>query len=951
MRKLYTTAAFLLTFCFSIHHPVSAQVTFYEPDIIQKIEIFFSQPNWQYQLDTAKVGAGGYIKADRVIINGTSIDTVGVRYKGSSSYDPSFAKNPFKIELDHYKSQSYQGIKDIKLSNGFADPSMIREALSYYVIGHYMIAPRANYAQVYINNELKGLYTNVEHIGKSYCSKNFNISGTAFIKCNPIDNPTPMMKSNLRYISNADSSAYFNLYDLKSNYGWNELVELCDIVTNNQEEVETILDMDRVIWLLAFNSLLVNLDSYSGVFAQNYYLYKGANQRFNPIIWDLNMSFGGFPYVGNSNTSMGGLTIPQMKQLPPSIHANDPYWPLINIVMNKPEYRKKYFAHLKTIADEMFVSGEYLTKAIEFQQIIDTALQSDQNKFFTYEQFLNGMNTDYPVLNYFVPGIENLMSARLEYLNTLSEYNADAPVVTNVQPEDPNPEFNSLITIQAEVSNATSVYLHYRLSSINNFSKIEMFASKSESSIYTGSFLLNTNLAQYYITAFNDEAAVFSPARAEHEYYSINIDITAPVKGEVVINEFLAQNTSGVMNEYGEYADWIELFNTTSDTLSLFGLFMSDEYNNLTKFAFPRSVVVPPKGYLVIFADEMPSTESFIHCNFKLSSDGDAIYISNGAGEIIDNVAFGAQSSDISMGRCPNAYGDFIFLDEPSFGTANNCPPGTLDIIAKWDFNNETLIPSIGNGSAINIGDNTYTWGKGLTGDPDIGWNTLNYPAQEINSGTAGVQFDVSTEGFKNIHISYFHRNSGTSSRFVSMQYTIDGINWTEHNIYANGPPHDVFNHREFDLSSVTEISNNANFGIRILSIFSPFPFTDPQEPNVSWQADEAYRATRDNRNYSPTGTWRFDDVVFSGTLITGITEISDSPDVQISNGRNVIFIKVDTNEPVVAGIYNILGQPVFSKELRGSNHYTLPCSQHPGIYIIRITGSDFSVSKKVMFF
>ena len=63
----------------------------------------------------------------------------------------------------------------------------------------------------------------------------------------------------------------------------------------NFTQIETVLDVDRALWMLAFNNVLVNLDSYSGAFRQNYYLYKDQNDRFDPIVWDLNMSFAGFP--------------------------------------------------------------------------------------------------------------------------------------------------------------------------------------------------------------------------------------------------------------------------------------------------------------------------------------------------------------------------------------------------------------------------------------------------------------------------------------------------------------------------------------------------------------------------------------------------------------------------------------------------------------------------------
>lgn len=144
--------------------------SFYDYNTIQRIEIHFNQSNWDYQLDTAKNGSEGYILAQWVKINGVQFDSVGVKYKGNSSYNANQVKNPFHLKLDYVRdNQNYQGFSDVKLSNGFSDPSMIREALSYQILANYMDCPRANYAQVFVNNSMIGLYTNVEDISKDFC--------------------------------------------------------------------------------------------------------------------------------------------------------------------------------------------------------------------------------------------------------------------------------------------------------------------------------------------------------------------------------------------------------------------------------------------------------------------------------------------------------------------------------------------------------------------------------------------------------------------------------------------------------------------------------------------------------------------------------------------------------------------------------------------------------------
>src|SRR5215216_6739773 len=159
-------------------------------------------------MDTAKYGAEDYIMADSVLVNGTLFQNVGVKYKGNSSYDSTYIKNPLHIELDSYINQSYQGFTDIKLSNGYGDPSMIREVLSYDILKNYMDCPRSNFAQLYINGNYTGLYSSAESINKKFCSQRFHSSSNTFFKCNPIINPGPASKCNLKYIT-ADSSAYF----------------------------------------------------------------------------------------------------------------------------------------------------------------------------------------------------------------------------------------------------------------------------------------------------------------------------------------------------------------------------------------------------------------------------------------------------------------------------------------------------------------------------------------------------------------------------------------------------------------------------------------------------------------------------------------------------------------------------------------------------------------------
>jgi spore coat protein CotH len=656
--------------------------SFYDINTIQRIEIGFSQPDWDYQLDTAKYGAEGYILADWVVINGQQFDSVGVKYKGNSSYDSTYIKNPMHISLDKFRDQSYQGYSEIKLGNQYSDPSMIREVLAYSILKNYMHCPKSNFTELFINGNYIGIYSNDESIGKKFCSDHFYSSRNTLVKCSP-KITSAAFRSNLKYIS-SDSSAYQVRYELQSDAGWNDLVALCDSLTNNIGSFSSVMDADRVMWMLAFNNVLVNLDSYSGAFAQNHYIYRDNTGHYNPVVWDLNMSFGGFTFAGSQGVGMGTLDTTGMQTMSPLLHGTETDWPLIYNVLNNGMYKRMYIAHMRTIVEEFFANGGYLAEAAMLQSIVDSSVQIEPNGFFTYADFQNGLTGDVLVGSHYVPGISNLMAARIAYLQATPEFSFAPPVITNVFPGDTSPAYLSQVWITAHVINAASnaVYLGYRYDKAEKFSRILMYDDGAHGdgtagdSIFGVSISMSSAQAQYYVYAENNDAGIFSPQRAEHEFYLLNADIQVAQPGEVVINEFLAVNQSDTVDENGTHEDWIELYNGTASPLNLFGLNLSDTYSNLGKFTFPVNSLIQPNAYFMLWADEDNTTNGELHCNFKLSSSGEFLFLSDAAGNILDSVAFGTQLANHSMARCPNGTGPFTAVNTPSFKQSNVCTDG-----------------------------------------------------------------------------------------------------------------------------------------------------------------------------------------------------------------------------------------------------------------------------------
>jgi len=71
--------------------------------------------------------------------------------------------------------------------------------------------------------------------------------------------------------------------------------------------------------------------------------------------------------------------------------------------------------------------------------------------------------------------------------------------------------------------------------------------------------------------------------------------------GDVVINEFMADNNSTLEDSYGRFSDWIELYNASTGAVSLAGWSLTVDAANLHQWVFP-AVTLPAGGYRVVFA-------------------------------------------------------------------------------------------------------------------------------------------------------------------------------------------------------------------------------------------------------------------------------------------------------------------------------------------------------------
>jgi CotH kinase protein/Lamin Tail Domain/Secretion system C-terminal sorting domain len=687
----------------------------YDINTIQNIELTFAFSDWDAKMDAAAASpADGYTVAVSCKINGVQFDSVGVKFKGNSSYKAANKKNPLHIELNYIKGkQDYKGYTDLKLSSGFSDATFVREALSYTILRDYLDVPDANFANVYINGAKYGFFTNVQNINSVFLKDHFDETNGTFVKCTPAAGAGGggggglTAYCTMKYLGK-DSSLYKTKYDMKTVGGFKDLITLCDTMSNKPAGIAKVIDVNRSIWMLAFNSLLSNYDSYTGTFCQNYYLYKDKTNRFLPILWDLNMAFGSFNIGGTGDVSKTDAFL----------HKTNVERPLIKNILSNPTYKKMYVAHIKTMIDDWFANGKYLTLGAEMQAIADTAYNADPNKLFTYSSFKTALTTSVPgsgTGGAGAPSIKGVMESRMTYYKTLVEFQKTAPTISPV--DAIKALIGKPVNITLKIQDATSAVLNYRFEKNAVFQTESLFDDGLHNDGAANDGVWSTTITpqkpdcQYYIYAENNDAGIFSPRQAEHVFY--NFTATAPnaiLPGEVIVNEFMANNVSIVTAPNGKFSDWMELHNTTNKEIDLSNAALSDNISSPKKWLFPVGTKIKAKEYLIVWADG-GDTGTGLHAAFKLADAGEEFIFSDPNGVVLDSLTFKNQKSDLSHARCPNGAAKWVNTNATFAATNGDCKKvsGVSDNFSVYD---DLKISPNPTNDILTVNNNNFTIGK-----------------------------------------------------------------------------------------------------------------------------------------------------------------------------------------------------------------------------------------------
>ena len=494
----------------------------YDKDSVRDLYINFQDPNFHTVLVNSFFTNPSYRIPANITLNDVSFDSVGIRYKGNSTFclpnDNGNPKVPFNIDMNYWISgQKLLGYKKLKLANAWMDPTFAKEFAAAKIYREYLPSAEVNLLKLHVQGNYLGVYVNTESLNKQFLKKHFDEKSGVLFKCDPsgmfCDTPgTPGSgRPNLVWLG-TDSTDYYNDYTIKSESGWAELLDFIYTLNYNFNKIDSVLNVDRVLWAFAVNAVISNLDTYNGFYIHNYYLYKTKDGLFQMIPWDLDNSFLGAILGFNNSTTL---------------YQRDPYYwgtsssprPLAYHLFNDPLYRKQYTAHLRTIINETLDTAVIRAGINQLQSLAHNAVDSDQYRQYTTTEYYSNVENHLGFW-YKNGGIMVTIDGRKAYLLSHPEISLIPPNINNVS------VINNLVTV--EVFNADTVKLMATESEYNSkFQSFIMLDDGLNGDLMASDGIFTTvlpfqgsgNDVKFYIRAENNDALMLNPERAEYEFY------------------------------------------------------------------------------------------------------------------------------------------------------------------------------------------------------------------------------------------------------------------------------------------------------------------------------------------------------------------------------------------------------------------------------------------------
>jgi spore coat protein CotH len=300
--------------------------------------------------------------------------TIGFRLRGNTSRDA--AKKSFKVSFNEFvPGRKWLGLEKLNLNGEHNDVSIMRQRISMQLLKNAAIpVARTSYVKLYINNEYKGLYLNVEHIDEEFLQKRFlNDDHGNLFKC--------AYGANLKIIG-TNQAAYETTYELKTNKSINDysgLINFINTLNNSSDndftcEIQNVFDVELFLRTYAAEILVGQWDGYA-VNMNNYYLYqRPSDGKFTFLQYDLDNTFG-----------IDWGVIQQEDWSNRNIYT----WfngdkPLCKRLLENPYFKDRFTFHMKDLLTNFFIPQNLVDELEQTQSLIMQAALTDDYKGYDY---------------------------------------------------------------------------------------------------------------------------------------------------------------------------------------------------------------------------------------------------------------------------------------------------------------------------------------------------------------------------------------------------------------------------------------------------------------------------------------------------------------------------------------------------------------------------------------
>ncbi|KAF0200885.1 MAG: hypothetical protein FD170_3166 [Bacteroidetes bacterium] len=644
----------------------------YTNEVVPRIDIFIHPDTltWIYE----NVESDHEFRAVFVFNNGNVHDTIhdiGFRLRGNTSRYSQ--KKSFKVSFNTFISgRKYHGVEKLNLNGEHNDPSITRAKLCWNIFRESnIVSPRSSHTEVYINGNYHGLYINVEHIDEEFVKTYFGNNDGNLYKC--------LWPADLTY-RGADPDLYKftsgdrRTYELKINEeedDYSDLAEFIDILNNTPItqlpcELEKVFNVQDYLKIAAIDVLTANWDGYI-YNKNNFYLYKNTGTGlFEYIPYDVDNTFG-IDWFGIDWAS---------RDIYNWAHSSEPR-PLFTRLMQVAEYKAQYTYYLKQAIAEVTGKQSLMDYMFAVREQIRPYVADDPYYPLNYGYNIESFNTSFTSgTGAHVPvGLQPYIQNRNSIALSQAQNTNAAPMIKYITHNSPPALQQMLVSASAEDENLTGVALDYRISN-GTWQQTAMYDNGQNGDILAGDGIYSVGLPgmasgtlfEFRIKA-TDNNQVTSTKPCEPIQY--NVPVTNPMM--LYINEFMASNSTTIADEYGEYDDWVEIYNGSNQDIWLGDKYLSDNLNNPVKWAFPDTTIAAG-GFLMVWADGQPA-QGPMHTPYKLDKDSEEIGIFNNLASgyaQIDAIIYTSQSTDISMGRVTDGAFEWKFFSNPTPGSSNS---------------------------------------------------------------------------------------------------------------------------------------------------------------------------------------------------------------------------------------------------------------------------------------